>query len=72
MITDNLLRDFKATESSHPYIIPALKNGLTVTVAERVAREFRIQNPGIVVGGTCYDIEFKKIELGLWEMKLNK
>ncbi len=72
MYPEALTRTFKATESNYPYIIPALRNGMTVEVTAKIAREFRLAKVGIMVKGTIRYIKFTKTELGLWEMKLEE
>jgi hypothetical protein len=69
-MTTTLLREFKSTESSHPFIIPALKNGLIVKVTKKIAREFALCDPGIIVGGTVKYINFQEVHLGLVTMTI--
>jgi hypothetical protein len=69
-MTDHLIRAFNPKESNFPYIIPALKNGQTVLVTVQIAREFRLADPALIVGGKTHYISFKKREMGLWEMRL--
>lgn len=71
-ITKELTRTFKPTESNFPYIIPALRGGMTVEVTLKIAREFKLANPAIIVKGTVKYIVFKKTDLGLVEMTLEK
>jgi len=72
MFPEALTRTFKPIESNYPFIIPALRNGLTVTVTPKIAREFKLANPGIIVKGTCKYISFEKADLGLVNMFLAK
>lgn len=67
-----LNRQFTAKESDYPYIIPALRNGLTVTVKLKIAQEFKLSKIKIVRNGTTRNIQFKKTELNLWEMTLEE
>ncbi len=70
MITEALTRTFKPTESNYPYIIPALRNGMEVKVTKKIAKEFALAEPGIIVKGTVRYIEFAPADLGLVVMTL--
>lgn len=70
MITEALTRKFEPTESNFPYIIPALRNGMTVKVTKKIAKEFALADPGIQVKGSIRYIEFAAAELGLVAMTL--
>lgn len=72
MITEALTRKFKPTESNFPFIIPALRNGMEVLVTKKIAQEFKLANPAIIVSETCHQIKFEKAELGLVKMTLEK
>jgi hypothetical protein len=72
MITEALTRSFKPTESNFPFIIPALKNGMEVLVTKKIAQEFKLANPAIIIAGTCNYIKFEKADLGLIKMTLVK
>jgi hypothetical protein len=72
MIPEHLARQFSHLESDFPFIIPALRNGLIVTVTLKIAQEFKLSAARIVVGGIVKEIKFKKTELNLWEMSLEK
>lgn len=72
MITEALTRTFKPTESNFPYIIPALRNGMKVEVTKKIAQEFRLANPAIIVKGTAKYIEFTNGPLGLIVMTLEE
>lgn len=67
---DNITREFDNTESDWKFIIPALRNGMTVTVVLKVAQLFKLSKVHIAQKGTVKEIEFTKTQLGLWEMKL--
>lgn len=67
---DNITREFDNTESDCKFIIPALRNGMTVTVVLKVAQLFKLSKVRITQKGTVKEIEFTKTKLGLWEMKL--
>jgi hypothetical protein len=68
---DNITREFNNTESDWKFIIPALRNGMTVTVTLKVAQLFKLSKVKIIRNGTVKEITFKKTEPGLWEMTLN-
>jgi hypothetical protein len=72
MIPEYLTRQFSPKESDFPFIIPALRNGMTVTVTLKVAQEFKLAKTKIVQDGTAKSIVFKKTELNLWEMNLEE
>jgi hypothetical protein len=67
---EHLTRTFSPKESSMPFIIPALKNGCEVLVTAAVAREFKLANPALIVGGKVHRIDFKKDEIGLWLLSM--
>ena len=67
---DNITREFDNTESDWKFIIPALRNGMTVTVTRPVAQLFKLSRVQIVQKGTVKEIKFTKTELDLWEMEL--
>lgn len=69
MFPENLTRAFKNTESNYPYIIPALRNGLVVTVTLKVAREFLLADCLIIKGGKPCVIRYDKAPLGLVTMQ---
>ena len=65
MFPENLTRQFKNTESNYPFIIPALRNGMVVTVTLKVAREFLLADCVIIKGGKPCVIRYDKAPLGL-------
>ncbi len=67
---DNITREFDNTESDWKFIIPALRNGMTVTVTKKVAQLFKLSHVRITQKGTVKVIEFTKTNLDLWEMVL--
>jgi hypothetical protein len=68
---ETLLRQFTPTESNFPFIIPALKNGMKVEVTKKIAQEFRLVNPALIVKGKVHTIQFTKGILGLIVMTLD-
>ena len=72
MFPENLTRKFSNTESNYPYIIPALRNGMVVTVTVKVAREFKFMLADCIIikGGKPCLVRFDKAPLGLVTMQV--